>query len=58
MFDLGMEVDYDGDIGVIDFICPRYIRIKLPNSPERSSPRLVVYREFQDRVKIIEDNQK
>lgn len=58
MFDIGDEVNYDGNVGIIDFVCSRYIRIKLPNTPGRDHPRLIVYKEFQDQVKILEDTQK
>lgn len=58
MFSEGMEVEYDGDYGMVDFIHTQYITIKLPGKEGRSSPRLVIFPQFFDRVKILKDSEK
>ena len=58
MFSEGMEVEYDGNFGVVDFIDTQYIRIKLPGIEGRSNPRLIIFPQFFDRVKILKDSEK
>ncbi len=58
MFAIGMEVEYHQNVGVIDFMCSRYIRIKLPSVEGRSNPLLVVYSEFQKEVIVLKDSTK
>jgi len=58
MFAIGMEVEYHQNVGVIDFMCSRYIRIKLPSVEGRSNPLLVVYSEFQKEVVVLKDSSK
>jgi len=53
-----MEVEYHQNVGVIDFMCNRYIRIKLPSVEGRSNPLLVVYSEFQKEVIVLKDSSK
>jgi hypothetical protein len=56
MFTTGMGVEYRGFVGVIDFVCWRYIRIKLPCAEGRDNPLLLVYSESQEHVVVLKDN--
>ena len=58
MFSVGMEIEYDGNYGVVDFIDTEYIRIMLPGKEGRSSPRLLIFPKFFDRIKILKDSEK
>lgn len=58
MFAVGMEVEYHGNVGIVDFICGRYIRIKLPSKQGRNNPLMVVYSEFQKEVVVLKDSSK
>ena len=54
-FKKGMRVCYQGNTGEIDFIDNMYIRIKLPASPGRGHPLLLVFPEYWHEVEILED---
>jgi len=50
-----MRVCYHGNTGEIDFIDNMYIRIKLPASPGRGNPLLLVFPEYWQEVKILDN---
>ena len=49
----GDLVEYRGHKGVVDFICEQYCVLQLPPHLERSAPRLLVFREYQDNIKVL-----
>lgn len=59
MFVEKTEVFYNGMCGIIDFVCDQYIVIKLPAaSSKHNSPRLLVYSNYYDKVKVIKESDR
>ena len=50
----GDFVEYRGSKGVVDFISEDYCVLQLPPNGNRSAPRLLVFREFQDKITVLE----
>ena len=50
----GDFIEYKGHRGVIDFICEHYCVLQLPPNDNRSAPRLLVYKEFQEGISVLE----
>ena len=50
----GDFVQYRKHKGVVDFICEHYCVLQLPPHSNRSAPRLLVFREFQDNITVLE----
>ena len=54
-FSLGDLIEYNDYIGIIDFIDTYYIVVRgCKVGPEGNPPRLVIFPDYQDEVKIIE----
>ena len=45
IFEEGTSVIYKEMDGVIDFICSKYVVIKVNSTPNQTSPRLIVFTE-------------
>lgn len=58
MFVEESEVIYRGMCGVIDFVCEKYVVIRLPAVSGYSSPRILVYPENQKEIIVSKDSQK
>ncbi len=50
----GDFVEYKSHRGVIDFICEHYCVLQLPPNGNRSAPRLLIYKEFQGSISVLE----
>jgi hypothetical protein len=50
----GDFVQYRKHKGVVDFICEHYCVLQLPPNENRSAPRLLVFREFQEEINVLE----
>lgn len=57
-YEVGQKVTFRGDEGIIDFVDPLCVVIKLNKSaPGRNQPRLVVYNHsFKDIEVFVEEN--
>ena len=52
------EVLYHDMSGIIDFVCDRYVVLKLDSKPNCNSPRLIVYRENFKDIQILKASTK
>ena len=50
----GDFVEYRGHRGVVDFVCEHYCVLQLPQHLGRSAPRLLVFKEFQREINVLE----
>lgn len=58
MFHDGMEVKYKELFGVIDYVDPEYVVIKLPAAKGRNSARVVVYNSDKQLIECLKDSER
>lgn len=58
IFSEGTEVTYSEMFGVVDFICDRYVVLKLNSKVNINPARLIVYRENYKQIQILKASTK
>lgn len=58
IFSEGTEVTYNGKCGVIDFVDESYVVVQFPPAPDRSPPRVLVFRENYKQLEIAKASTK
>lgn len=57
-FVLGAEVEYCGLYGIIAFICDDYSILKLPAVGGNNPARLVIFKQYYSKVKVLKDSER